>query len=169
MQIDASRDMALLNNLPAITTLRHVWSDHCTDLPEPLRWRTVKDLPTTADHIVSPYDTEAFWSMKRDVTWAGYKVHLTETCDASQPRLTTHVETTVATTPDDQAVPVIQQALARKALLPRIISWIRAILMRIFCCKVQTSMALIWSAHCQPIPVGKRARKQGLTTPPLVV
>ena len=119
MQIDASRDMAWLNNLPAITTLRQVWADHFTDPPEPPRWRTVKDLPATAEQIVSPYDTEARWSMKRDVTWAGYKVHLTETCDAAQPRLITHVETTVATTPDDQAVPAIHHALARKALLPR--------------------------------------------------
>lgn len=39
-------------------------------------------------------------------------------CDADAPRLITHVETTAATTPDDQMVPIIHAALAKKALLP---------------------------------------------------
>jgi transposase len=118
-QIDASDALSWLADLPAIKTLRQVWTGHYTDPPEPPRWRAVKDLPATTEQIVSPYDTEARWSMKRDVKWAGYKVHLTETCDAGQPRLITHVETTVATVPDDQVVPAIHQALERKALLPQ--------------------------------------------------
>ena len=47
-----------------------------------MRWREVKDMPSPAGLISSPYDTDARYSTKRDVEWVGYKVHLTETCDA---------------------------------------------------------------------------------------
>ena len=48
----------------------------------------------------------------------GYKVQLTETCDADAPRLITHFETTPATTPDNGMVPVVHAALAARDLLP---------------------------------------------------
>src|SRR6266702_3932902 len=32
----------------------------------------------------SPYDTDARWGVKRDTFWNGYKVHLSETCDAEE-------------------------------------------------------------------------------------
>lgn len=50
--------------------------------------------------------------------WAGYKVHLTETCDEELPHLITHVETTVATSYDGAAVETIHTALEAKGLLP---------------------------------------------------
>lgn len=53
------------------------------------------------------------------MTWIGYKVHLTESCDEELPHLLTHIETTVATTPDHQAVPLIHQALQHQQLLPQ--------------------------------------------------
>lgn len=62
---------------------------------------------------------EARWSRKRDVEWVGYKVHVSETCDADAPRLITHVETTPATIPDSGMSDTIHHALARKDLLPR--------------------------------------------------
>ncbi|HSH81022.1 MAG TPA: transposase [Herpetosiphonaceae bacterium] len=52
------------------------------------------------------------------MSWVGYKVHLTETCDPELPRLITHVETTPATTPDIVMIPTIHAALAEKDLLP---------------------------------------------------
>ena len=55
---------------------------------------------------------------KRATTWNGYKVHLTETCDADGPNLITDVQTTVATTPDGQLTLPIQAALAVRQLLP---------------------------------------------------
>jgi transposase len=58
----------------------------------------------------------AHW--ERTTVWTGYKVHLTESCDADQPLLITHVLTTNATTPDCHAVAPIHQALADKELLP---------------------------------------------------
>jgi len=50
--------------------------------------------------------------------WAGYKVHLTETCDDETPHLITHVETTPATTYDGAMMETIHAALAEKGLRP---------------------------------------------------
>ena len=58
-------------------------------------------MPAPAGLLSSPYDTEARYSTKRELNWVGYKVHLTETCDESTPHLIVNVETTPATTPDD--------------------------------------------------------------------
>jgi transposase len=109
-----------LRDLPAVETLRRVWVQEYY-APEPdgqVGWRAVEDLPPAALLINSPYDDEARYSSKRDTTWTGYKVHLTETCDPDQPHLITQVETTPATTPDWPLAPVIHAALARKDLLP---------------------------------------------------
>jgi transposase len=69
--------------------------------------------------IASPYDPEARWSTKQTVEWVSYKVHLTEICDQDAPRLITHVETTPATTPDDNMLTTIHEELAAKDLLPQ--------------------------------------------------
>ncbi|MCB0014774.1 MAG: transposase, partial [Anaerolineales bacterium] len=58
------------------------------------------------------------YSEKRNVSWMGYKVHLTETCDDDQVHLITHVETTLATVPDNQVVDAIHEALEEKGALP---------------------------------------------------
>lgn len=49
---------------------------------------------------------------------AGYKVHITETCDDDAPHLITHVETTTATATDEAALEPIHQALKERDLLP---------------------------------------------------
>ncbi len=58
------------------------------------------------------------YSTKRSVTWVGYKVHLTETCEQDTPHLITHVETAQATEGDSSALPRIHAALAGRELLP---------------------------------------------------
>jgi hypothetical protein len=55
----------------------------------------------------------------RNTHWVGYKVHLTETCDADHPDLVTQVLKTPATTQDSVMGPAIQQDLADRDLLPR--------------------------------------------------
>jgi len=75
-------------------------------------------LPECADLICTPYDPEARYSRKREFTWTGYKVHLTETCEADAPHLITHVETTEATLPDGSVVDTIHADLAQCQLLP---------------------------------------------------
>ncbi len=66
-------------------------------------------MPPPAALITSPYDPEARYSTKRGSSWVGYKVHFTESCDPEAPRLITNVETTPATTPDDNMVEVVHR------------------------------------------------------------
>jgi transposase len=108
-----------LKNLATVRTLQQVWDRHYarSEVGE-VTWRPDKDLPRAATAIESPYDPEARHSNKHDLSWTGYKVHLSETCDPDLPRLVTHVHTTVATTQDVSCTDDIHQALADKNLLP---------------------------------------------------
>lgn len=108
-------------SLPALTqvqTLRQIWGEQFTTTPQGLRLRDVKDMPTVAELVASPYDVDARWSTKRGMEWVGYKVHLTETCEPEQPHLITEVTTTPATTPDDNMLAPIHEKLAARELLP---------------------------------------------------
>ncbi len=116
--VDAARDQPELAQLPAVETLRRVWAEQYTGEPGQLCWREVKDMPSPAGLISSPYDTDARYSTKRDVAWVGYKAHLTETCDADRPHLIVNVETTPATTPDDNMVEVVHESEKGRDLLP---------------------------------------------------
>lgn len=93
-------------------------------------------VPPGRDRIVSPYDLDARYSVKRDTGWLGYKVHFTETCDPSEastdtsdttatgagrgehPNLITNVVTTTATVTDTAMTTTIHQQLADKGLTP---------------------------------------------------
>jgi transposase len=116
--VDAATDQPVLVQLPAVMTLRRVWAEQYTGAPGQLRWREVKDMPSPAGLISSPYDVEARYSTKRDMEWVGYKAHLTETCDADRPHLIVNVETTPATTPDDNMVEVVHESEKKRDLLP---------------------------------------------------
>jgi transposase len=102
--VDAARDQPVLAQLPAVATLRRVWAEQYTGAPGQLHWRAVKDMPSPAGLISSPYDTDARYSTKRDVEWVGSRAHLTETCDEDRPHLIVNVATTPATTPDDKMI-----------------------------------------------------------------
>ena len=102
---------------PAIQTLRAVWLQQYYG-PHDLRWRLQADLPPHAQLITSPYDVEARFATKRETSWTGYKVHLTETCDDDTPHLITNVETTPATTNDVCMTETIHTHLAKRDLLP---------------------------------------------------
>ena len=108
-----------LRERPAVEVLRRVWvQQYYVPVPE-VRWRAGDDLPPHALLICSPYDVDARYATKRETHWTGYKVHLTETCDAERPHLITNVETTPATTTDVEVTPVIHTHLAAQGLLPR--------------------------------------------------
>jgi transposase len=109
-----------LVELPAVLVLQQVWQQQFYPpiAAEPLRLREAKDLPPSASLICSPIDAQARFSIKRDTHWTGYKVHLTESCEASAPNLITDVQTTVATTPDSAVLPTIQAALLERELEP---------------------------------------------------
>jgi len=112
----------VLRHLPALEALRQIWVQqfYLSTIPgaEEIGWRTSDNEPPSALLIQSPYDLEARYSTKRDTHWVGYKLHVTETCDADRPDLITHVLTTPATTQDCVMGPAIQQDLAERDLLP---------------------------------------------------
>ena len=116
--IDAAVEQPWLAQLPAIHVLREVWTAQYIKEDGQLRWRTAQERPATAEQISSPYDPEARYGKKRDISWTGYKAHLTETCDPETPHVITNVETSLATTPDDHMLPVVHQSLAKTELSP---------------------------------------------------
>jgi len=116
--IDKAVEQPWLQHVPAVKVLRQVWAEQYVTDAGALRWREIKEIPTPAEMISSPYDTEARYSSKRSVDWVGYKVHLTETCDPDTPHLIVNVETTAAAVSDEVMVPVVHAALARVGRLP---------------------------------------------------
>ena len=80
--------------------------------------RTGAEQPPSAQIISSPYDPEARYKLKRDTSWVGYTVHLTETCDDDTPNLIPQVTTTPAPTDDHVVLAPIQADLAARDLLP---------------------------------------------------
>jgi transposase len=104
---------------PAVDVLRRVWVQQYYTEEEAIFWRQSDKLPPAERAIQSPFDVDARFSQKRQTKWVGYKAHLTETCDDDRPHLITHVETTLATTQDEQMTETIHQALEAKDLLPQ--------------------------------------------------
>ena len=108
-----------LRQVPAVDLLRQVWvQQYYLDHENQVHWRARDNMPANETLIQSPHDPEARNRTKRDLNWTGYTVHLTETCEAEQLHLITHILTTPATTADIEATQPIHQALADKALLP---------------------------------------------------
>jgi transposase len=116
--VDAASDQPLLAQLPAVLTLRRVWAEQYVGAPGQWHWRAVKDMPSPAELISSPYDPEARDSTKRQREWVGYKVHFTETGDEDRPHRIVNVETTPATTPDDNMIDVVHESQEPRDLLP---------------------------------------------------
>ncbi len=126
---------AWLREVPAVTLLRQVWVQTFCLIPteasagggasapgsDSLRvcWRTsAEGFPPALLRIASPYDPDMHFAQKRATTWIGYKVHVTETCDAERPHLVTHVETTPAPIVDRDTLQQVHGSLAAKDLLP---------------------------------------------------
>ena len=83
---------AWLAHLPAVEVLRRVLIQNVVvDVDRGgrevirLREADTDGLPPGRCRIVSPYDTDARWGGKRDLTWNGYKLHISESCDAEPP------------------------------------------------------------------------------------
>ncbi len=109
---------AELLDLPSVQMLRQIWQQQYAVQDRQLRWRNQAELPPAAERVESPYDGQARFSKKREDTCVGYKVHLTETCDDDRPHLITHVETTVGTDQDINALDTIHTDLAHAHRLP---------------------------------------------------
>jgi transposase len=125
---------AWLAQLPAVDTLRIVLVQNyvvTTDRQgrEVIRMREATDgLPPARSKITSPYDLDARRGRKRGLSWNGYKLHVSETCDAlpdssattdaPPPNLITNVSTTDASVADAAMTEPIHHDLARRGLLP---------------------------------------------------
>jgi transposase len=117
--IDAADAPGWLREVPAVETLRRVWIQQYYRSAAGVRWRTAADgFPSAARMISSPYDVDAHYAKKYTTSWVGYKVHFTESCEADQPHLITHVETTAAPVADAAVTSVIHEKLREKRLLP---------------------------------------------------
>lgn len=118
--VDAAAKQPELAQLSAVQALRQVWAAQYTTEDERMRLGSAAELPPSAEQVCSPYDPEARYSEKHDVTWVGYKAQVTETCDPAceGPHVITNVETTLATVPDDNMVAVVHQLLEKRGLLP---------------------------------------------------
>jgi transposase len=142
--LEESATPTWLRQLPAVQTLRRVWTqqyhprqpraarrpsdkasesdeehgDEAGDGPPGGSWRAKDDLPVSAQMQNSPYDPDARYGKKRETSWVGYTLHLTETCEADAPHLIVHVATTPACASDEATLTPIHQDLARRDLLP---------------------------------------------------
>ena len=85
---------AWLREIPAVGILRQVLLQNYTraisaDGREVIKRREKEPegdgLPHGKARIASPYDTDARWGVKREQSWLGYKLHVTETCDDAPP------------------------------------------------------------------------------------
>ncbi len=105
---------------PRLAALRQVWRTHYERRRDaPPRWRDGPELPPVGERLQSPYDPQMHYSTKRGMEWSGYKVHVTETCDAKALHVITHVETRPAMEFDISAMTDIHTRLATRAMLPR--------------------------------------------------
>jgi transposase len=117
--LDAPTSPTAARALPMVGTLREVWRVHYARGDDGrLRWRTAVELPPVAERVQSPHDPEAHFSMKRQLAWLGYKVHVTEACDDDAAHLITHVQSCPAMRPDMASTAEIHDRLAAKGLLP---------------------------------------------------
>lgn len=108
-----------LKRLTEVEILREIWEQqYVVETEGGLRVRDPKEMPEAARRVESPYETEARYSTKGGMSWVGYKVHLTESCDEGLPHLITNVHTTVATGTDVKQLPSIQEGLAASGVLP---------------------------------------------------
>jgi transposase len=136
---------AWLRELPAVQVLRIVLLQNYTrtvheDGTEVIKRREKAPegdgLPPGHIRVASPYDTDARWGVKREESWMGYKLHVSETCDdqppcgcgsdgcrrgcaaAASPNLITDVATTSATVSDSAMTSAIDDKLASRGLAP---------------------------------------------------
>ena len=104
--------------------LRRVWERHFARDGTPpsgaggiVRFRPKEELPA-AEKIETPYDPEARFRHRGEVSWIGYIVHLSETCEDDVVHLLTHVMTTTATVHEARCTAAIHAALVAKGLPP---------------------------------------------------
>ena len=118
-------DLNILLHRPAVEALRQVWlqqfqRNNSGDGSLQVKLRAQEDTPPAESRWCTPHEGDARTSIKRNTRWQGYKVHFTECCEDTAPRLITHVKTTPATQPDMQVNDTIQIELMAQGLQPEV-------------------------------------------------
>jgi transposase len=108
----------VLKELAEVEIVRQIWEQYYDVSDGQIRVLDPKEMPEGALRIESPYEVEARYSTKRSMSWIGYKVHLTESCDEGLPHLITNIHTTAATATDVKQLAPIQRKLAANRMLP---------------------------------------------------
>lgn len=107
-----------LQQLPVVMQLRQIWEEQYQYVSEPdhnLEVRQGKDYVT--NRIRNPHDPQATYGVKRDRSWVGYKVHITESLE--EPRFITDVMLSdTASTRDVDDLAAIEQRLIERHLRP---------------------------------------------------
>ena len=116
--LDAPYAPQSLGKLSEVEILRQIWQQYYEQIDTEIRVLDPKEMPEGARRLESPYEVEARYSTKRSMSWVGYKVHLTESCDEGFPHLITDVHTTAATATDVKQLGPIQDRLAANGVLP---------------------------------------------------
>jgi DDE family transposase len=113
-----------LRELSSVRVLRTVWQQYYQFRDGRASWPGGPQAEQDEGVVRSPYDAQARTGKKRELVWLGYRVHMTETCDAPTPEvphplhLVIQVQTTVANVQDVEQTASIQQGLAQAELLP---------------------------------------------------
>jgi transposase len=123
-QLDRPETPEGLQRLPAVEVLRQVWARHFArkNAAPPgggVQLRLKEEEPPATEPIESPYyDVEARFRTRSGITWTGYIVHLSESCEDDAVHLLTHAMTTPATVHEARCTAAIHQAWAGKGLVP---------------------------------------------------
>ena len=107
-----------LKTVDTVAVMRQIWIQQYYYDGQTVHWRQAGNFPPAAVTIPSPYDPDARAARKRETTWIGYKVHLSETCDTDLPHLITNVSTPQATEQNHEMTASIHNQLRDKHLLP---------------------------------------------------
>lgn len=106
-----------LGSLPEVETLRTVWTQQYEVRDDTVVFRDLHGYDGTTQ-IQTPHDPEARWSKKRDQTWVGDKLQVSETDDADMPHLITDIALTSSVEGDTTALAAIAERQATRDVLP---------------------------------------------------
>lgn len=103
-----------VRDCPSLILLQRGWTQHFECVEGRIRWRDGPSVES-AERVISPYETDARASRKRDTEWVGYKVPLTETCGEDEAvHLIVQAEITAATEQDvEETMPLLRDLQAR--------------------------------------------------------
>lgn len=107
-----------LGELESVELLRRCWLQEYMVVEETVVMRGRDDLPSAPERLRCPYETDMRYGTKGTMSWQGYRVHLSETCDNDQPHLIVHSATTPAYQADQHQVRAIHKALKEKKIQP---------------------------------------------------